>query len=327
MEVPLIRTSERKDFKRCQQRWYWAWRCGLRKRGRDASALWLGIGVHEALANWYIGPGLKRGIHPAEYFADWAAGEIEYVKASRSEDYQDDVWMDARDLGITMLEGYIEKYGRDEQWDVIAPEESFQIDLPRRNGQGLLAIYCGTFDLVYRDRADGQIKLGEHKTAKQILTHHLALDEQAGTYWAVASQILRHRGVLKRGEQIGSITYNFLRKGVPDPRPENAEGQKLNKDNSVSKNQPAPLFRREEIFRTTGERASQLRRVQSEALWMRAARKNPDDIMKTPTRDCHWDCDFFDMCQIHEQGGTEWEELRDAIFIQEDPYADHRKSA
>jgi hypothetical protein len=327
MSIPLIRTSERKDFKRCQQRWYWAWRCGLKTKGRDANALWFGIGVHEALAQWYCGPSAKRGMHPAEYFERWAGDEIEHVKASRTNDFQDDIWAEAKLLGVAMLDSYIRKYGRDEHWDVIAPEQSFQIDIPNRKGTGLQAIYCGTFDLVFRDLNTGRIKLGEHKTEKSPRRTHLSLDEQAGTYWAVASRILESRGLLRRGEVIESIEYNFLRKTLPDERQRNVEGQALNKDGTVSKRQPPKRFERLDVDRTAGERATQLRRIQTDARWMLAARKNPADLMKTPTFDCSWDCSFFEMCEMHEQGGTSWEELRDAVFYQADPYADHRKPA
>lgn len=326
-EPPIIRTSERRKFKRCPQAWEWAYRYGLKGKFREADALWFGTGVHEALAQWYKGPGLRRGQHPAKYWAKWVGAEIAEIRTAISGDYNEDVWVDAKELGVAMLEGYVERYGKDETWDVIAPEESFQIDIPYRNKAGVMAIYAGTFDLVYRDRETGEILLGEHKTAKTISTRHLSLDDQAGAYWAVASKVLQHRGVLKKGETIGGITYNFLRKAMPDTRPENEEGQKLNKDGSVSKNQPSPLFLREYVPRTRSERATQLRRIQNEAAWMNIARRHPDGIIKTPTMNCAWDCEFFDMCELHDKGGPEWMEYRDAMFTVRDPYADHRKSA
>jgi hypothetical protein len=327
-EVPILRTSERKDFKRCMQRWEWAWRWGLKGKGRPADPLWFGIGVHESLANWYP-TGRKRGIHPAEYWANWAKGEETYVKASlaSSDRWSDDEWTDATQLGIAMLEGYVDLYGNDPAWEVIAPEQTFQIEIPTRSGNGTLVNYCGTFDLVYRDLTDDTIWLGEHKTGKQISISHLSLDDQAGGYWAIASKILRHKGVLRKGDVIAGIMYNFLKKAKPDVRPKNAQGQALNKDGSVSKNQPTPLFLRHKVDRTRGERATQLRRIQSEATWMRAARKNPELIIKTPTRDCSWDCSFFDMCELQEKGGADWMEYRDAMYTMQDPYADHRKSA
>lgn len=327
-EPPILRTSERKDFKRCPQRWEWAWRYGLRKKGRPADPLWFGIGVHEALAQWYP-PGLKRGRHPAEFWADWVDGEENIIKASlaNSDRWDEDEWVNAAELGTAMLNGYVERYGTDPSWEVIAPEQAFDIEIPNRSGTGVLVNYCGKFDLVYRDLIDDTIWLGEHKTAKQISTAHLSLDDQAGSYWAIASKILQHKGVLRRGDVISGIMYNFLKKARPDDRKQDEQGRYLNKNGSVSKNQPTPLFLREAVDRTRGERATQLRRIQNEATWMRLARKNPEIIFKTPTRDCSWDCQFFQMCEVQEKGGSDWKEFRDAMFRQEDPYLDHRKSA
>src|SRR5690349_22689846 len=78
----IIRNSERNTLKRCPQRWWWAWRQGLRPIGEISDALWFGTGVHLALAEWYCGPGLKRGRHPAETFDEWSAGELRYIKTS-----------------------------------------------------------------------------------------------------------------------------------------------------------------------------------------------------------------------------------------------------
>lgn len=325
-DPPFIRTSERKDFKRCPWKWHQLWRMGLKPKGREAEPLWFGSGVHEALAQWYQ-PGLKRGIHPADFWEDWVGDEEVRIRTAVNGNYQDDVWEDAKLLGTKMLEGYVEEYGEDETWDVIAIEEPFQIEIPYRRKDGVQAIYAGTFDGVYRDLTDMSIRLMEHKTAKQISTSHLPLDDQAGSYWAVASDILRHRGVLKPGDNIAGIMYNFLKKAMPDDRPKDAEGHALNKDGSISKRQPSILFLREFVERSRGEVQTQIQRIQNEASWMAAARKNPDILFKTSTQDCHWQCPIYDMCTLHERGGDDWKEFRRAMFTRRDPYADHRKSA
>jgi Zierdtviridae exonuclease len=92
-----------------------------------------------------------------------------------------------------------------------------------------------------------------------------------------------------------------------------------------SKVQPGPLFMREEIHRTSAEQRTQLRRIQSEALHMQAVREGLLPIVKNPTRDCSWDCDFFNVCELQERGG-DYKTTIEVAFKQEDPYADHRKS-
>ena len=348
MSIPIIRTSERRTKKRCEWRWRMAYREGLVLKGVPATPLWFGTGIHEALAQWYQ-PGLSRGIHPADAWLDWVKEEEQYIRVNNRDtgDFNDDEFVDAKLLGEKMLEGYINKYDADESWDVIGTEEPFQIDIPRPVIQPTkiyppgkafeaalqeelnpqLAIYAGTFDGVYRNLWDGSIWLMEHKTAKTISTRHLPLDDQAGSYWAVASKILQDRGILRKGDRIEGIMYNFLRKAMPDVRPQNDEGKYLNKNGSVSKNQPSPLFVREPVYRDRRERAAQLRRIQDEALEMEDARKQPDRIIKNPTQDCSWDCAFYDLCLLHDKGGDDWEDYRDVMFEVRDPYADHRKSA
>jgi hypothetical protein len=94
----------------------------------------------------------------------------------------------------------------------------------------------------------------------------------------------------------------------------------------ISKSQPLPNFHRETVWRTRAERRTQLRRIQDEALHMQAARERVLPILKNPTKDCKWDCDFFQMCQLHEQG-DDYKEFMRGMYVRRDPYADHRINA
>lgn len=370
--IPLLRTSERKTFKRCAWRWWQAYRMGLVNVGTPRSdALWFGTGVHIALAEWYKYPGLKRGPYPSETFADWAEGEIRWIKTRSSEhapnsgeSIVEEKLVPAKELGIKMLEGYVKEYGTDPQWSMIAREHSGQIDVRDPNDvEKILVIYAFTYDGVARNLASGRIELKEHKTAQAISTDHLPLDDQAGSYWAIASKDLEASGLIKSGERISGIEYNFLRKALPDERPKDANGYATNKPikshyiaalkadgcadvtekwtlpkmaeeaarrhltvlGDISKVQPKPLFAREFVRRTAEQRAQQIRRIQDEALWMREVREGRLPLIKNPSFNCQWDCDFYDMCQLHEAGG-DWQEYRAEVFAQADPYADHRKS-
>ena len=221
-------------------------------------------------------------------------------------------------------------------------------------------VFNSTFDGVYRSKARRKIHLWEHKTAKQITLGHLPMDDQGGSYFAVASIVLKHEGILSGRERIDGINYNFLRKGVPDERPKDAEGYATNKpkkehfiaalqakghevsakmtlaalteeakllgvhvlgDRSLT--QSAPLFHREYVTRTRREQATQIDRLASEALLADMYRDGTLPVTKTPTRDCEWDCAFYNMCLLHEQSG-DWTEFRDAVFLKRDPYDRYR---
>lgn len=359
-----LRTSERTAMKRCPQKWYWAYVDGLAPL-RAKTPLWFGAAWHEAMAAWYL-EGTKRGVHPAETFAAVLEGDRSVLIGSEEDEK---VYDDARTLGIDMGEHYVEHYGRDEAWHFIAVEQTFQVWLPALDGRKRFIRYLGTFDGVYRDLATGEIWLCEHKTTQGISIDHLQLDDQGGTYFAVASAKLRKMGVLKKGEEIAGVMYNYVRKQKRDPRPQNEQGLRTNKPlrqhylgaldgvdgwtagtlaskkldelesiaaanmiqvlGEVSQKQPAPYFDRWPIYRTQAERRTIVKQIQIEASYAEAWRDGTLPIYKTPVQigagACAHQCEFFRMCQLHQQGDAGWEEFRDTMYEQRDPYADHRR--
>jgi Zierdtviridae exonuclease len=323
MALPTLTTSERKLFHRCQQAWWWKYRMGLNLKGDTADALWFGIGVHIALAAWYQ-EGIRRGPHPAETFSNWCGEEIREIRASREE--WDDLpkYEDALELGVAMLDSYVKEYGHDENWDVIYTEQPFKVRVNWRGAD--IVNFMSAWDLVFRDLADGQIYLGEHKTASQISTAYLALDPQAGIYWALASQVLRAKGILPSGARINGIQYNFLRKTKGDDRPRDDEGRYLNLDGSVSKRQPLPAFIREVIERQPSELRAELDELADEVEVMEGIRHGDLPVTKNRTWECPR-CEFFNMCQLHQHGGEKWREIARSSFTTIDPYARYTKSA
>lgn len=362
-----LRSSERSTFKRCPQKWEWGIKEGLRPH-RVANPLWFGTAVHVALAEWYK-LGFKRGPMPSHTFQRILDSDRTLRVPSDDEEAEAE-YISARELGVAMLENYVNHYKSDPNWDVLATEQTFEYWLPRRGSKrGRHTRYLGTFDGVYRDQTTGYIWLPEHKTAVSINTQHLPLDYQAGPYWLVAEFVLKKMGIIKPGEHIAGIMYNILRKQKPDERPKNAEGLATNKpvkedyqeafrdagipwhrwgelvsltDHQLfaakyklkvlgkpSKIQPAPYFERYPVYRSVGERRTQFRRIQDDAWHIEKARNDPDfPIMKNPTKDCYWDCPFFQMCQLHDQGDLESvQDFKETMFTVGDPYEDHRKSA
>jgi len=327
--LPILTTSERSLFKKCPQAWWWRYREGLVKRGEAPDALWFGIGVHEALAAWYL-KGERRGPHPAETFDTWVGEEIRFIRASMAERdtewYDEPQYEDARSLGVAMLQGYVEKYGRDSDWDVIAIETPFRVRITRQGRP--IGRFWSTFDGVYRDLSDGLVYLMEHKTAASIDTAYLEIDDQGGSYFAVATQLLRARGILGPTEHIAGITYNYLRKSMPDDRPVNELGQSLNQDGSVSKRQPVPQFVRQVVERAPSEVRTQMARMADEVAVMNAVREGVIPLTKTPTKMCPRMCEFWDLCGLHERGSTRAiEAMKNSTFHSDDPYNRYRKSS
>lgn len=361
-----MRTSERGTLKRCVQQWYWAQVEGLRPL-RAANPLWFGQAVHEALAVWYQ-PGTVRGDHPAETFQKFLEGNRSILITNEEQEAE---YIDARALGIDMLTRYVEHYGLDEHKDYIAPEYAGSIVLSRPPrelyGVKLPEIkkwmrYHFTWDGVFRNLETGELLLDEHKTAASIWWDFLPQDDQAGSYWAIASEVLRRKGKLPEGKDIDGIEYNFLRKAMGDTRPQDADGMRLNKATTkehyirvldpiyeltgketmaqlqqlaedeklevhgdVSASQPPPYFERYPVYRSRGERATQIQRIKDEAFMIESYRNGDLPITKSPsTMNCRG-CPYRLMCQLHEQGELlSVEEMKAAVYTTNDPYEVYR---
>ena len=176
VDLPMLRTSERKAFKRCVQQWWWSYRDGLTPRKEKGGALWFGTGIHLALEEFYI-PGKIRGRDPRETWEEFVSGQVNLVKAEMlsgdKPEGSDIEWMDAGELGTKILTNYLATYGQDQNWDVISPEQTFNVVIPKPGTQDPLVNYVGTFDLVARDLDDGNLYLWDHKglrMSEQVMT-------------------------------------------------------------------------------------------------------------------------------------------------------------
>jgi len=330
--LPMLRNSERQTFKRCRHRWAWTWRDG-RQAIEAPRALRFGDLVHQSLAAYYK-PGRKRGPHPARTFEKLYHSEAKRLGDLGFNVFSEDEWVDALDLGIGMLEGYVERYrDADAEWEVISSEQTFQLPLIvpadyALDGVGFRFKIVGTFDGVWRHISSGKIAFKEFKTASAISEDGLPMDEQAGTYWTYGPRWLRRKGLLKEGQELSEILYTFLRKAIPNPEDRyDEEGRRLNKDGSVSKRQPAPYFLRLPVYRDEADRRNMHERVLREAAEVHAARRGliPAEGMKNPgplhMPNCRG-CGVREACELHETGG-DWLEMIGMTHTAWNPYASH----
>lgn len=323
--LPWVRTSERLTLNQCPQKWWWAYEDRL--RGKSSPALRFGTLVHSALEEFYQ-PGLKRGPKPAETFERLYDEEVKTALDQFGFRDEDDEWHNARELGVAMLEAYYDKYGKDNEWKVIATEQPFwQVVRSPVTGKPAF-VYVGVVDGVWQRRTDKTFWIVDHKTTSDDPTKKaaaLVMDEQAGAYWTYGKDWLQANGFLGPKVRLEGMLYNFLRKGKPDERPKNAAGQSLNKDGTVSLRQPTPLFHREPVFRNEADGEMVRHRIWLQWRRMRSLRKDPDTVYKIPgtlhSPHCGW-CEFRDMCEIHEAQG-DWELIRDSMYRTYDPYEQH----
>ena len=325
MTAPLLRTSERKDWRRCPWLWEQVWLNSMRPI-RPPTWSWFGTAWHAAMETRYP-PGRKRGsmsdcIATFEAAVGEHRGRI-YHELDESEETE---ISDALELGKLMLQEYCLFYGDESEWEVIHTEAPFQIDVPHPTKPGkTIVVYAGTWDLLGWHRTSKEFWLWDHKTAASIPQERfLDLDDQAGSYLWVAREVLLHKGLIKKKDVIEGIVFNYAKKSPPDPRPRDAEGHALNQDGTISKRQPAPRFMRYSTYRSQAQNVAQARRVQDEAKVMDLQRRGKLPIWKNPTQECNR-CALFDACEMHERG-EDWRPVFEARYQRGDVYADHREA-
>lgn len=372
-EPTILRNSERQLFKKCQWRWEREYIDRLKLRGKDSMALWFGTGIHLAMEKWYVA-GRERGVDPRETWREYvmqSKGDTAYVNTYHDGDFEEAI--SALELGEDMLTGYLEHYGPEENIEVISAEQSFQVKVPYKNlrdfqhlGDGFTghfddeAYFVGTFDQVYRDTTTGKLWLRDWKTCAQLgasATQYLPLDDQAGSYMAVADYTLRKQGLIGENERIEGIVYDYLVKAKRDVRPRNEDGLACNKPQKkhyiealgdegidkmkvadlkslaeqrgipvygeVSATQPRQLFDRVTVRRNPTERRTQINRIQNDLSHMSLVRNGVLPAMKSPSRECSF-CPFLEICELDEQGKS-WDNMRDTVFQPWSPYEDHLK--
>jgi hypothetical protein len=363
MTVPLLRTSERGDFKRCPWLWDKTWNQGLTTR-REPTWAWFGTAIHKGLEAWYI-IGTKRGKLQSmiDTFEAALNETTRRIWTEGKTDLDEQEVVDARELGIAMLRGYVDFYGQDDEWEVVQTEQPFQIEVVSPfNDSEVLVNYAGTWDALMRNRVTKAWWIWDHKTRKSFPSNWevYSINDQAGSYLWVAPEILRHLGIFGKKDVLEGLVFNALKKAMPDKRPVNADGLSTNlpkKEDYIaaltardihvpakgtldglaaiaeqfhikvfgqpSMKQPSPLFHREEIWRSPEERVKQASRVQAEALAMKQMRDGTLSIWKTPTEDCVR-CKIFEYCQLDESSVEDGKILAKNTLVKRDPYRDHR---
>lgn len=330
-DIPLMRNSERSTLKKCEFLWDLTYNKMLKPQ-TEMPALRFGSLVHAALAQYYI-PGVKRGRHPAKAFEELYEQDMKVNREIFGMKVdEDEVWVNAAELGPAMLNNYVDEYGSDDRWEVISTEMPFQttVKYPAEHlyeGSDWFR-YVGVVDGVWRDRRDKLLWIPDHKTAAGIGDKkwvHLTLDDQAGGYWTWGVDFLIEQAILKSNMKLAGMMYNILRKALPDERQSHlVKGKRvyLNLDGTESKKQPAPYFARKPVFRDEYDRGMARRRSMVDFRRIELLRSGELDISKNPGQFTCPSCGMRDLCEIHETGG-DVEAFTKTTTKSWDPYEAH----
>jgi hypothetical protein len=151
---------------------------------------------HQVMENWYRS--LMR--YPFNKAAAMASVDQLFSDFAATDRDPDDM-----DLVRWMFEGYVERYGVDEEWKILAVEWRFQV--PLRTATGRLSGFelKGGVDLVAEHRSTFRRWVWDHKSAANLPgdTHDLDLHDQFSMYEWALNQL---------GKNIFGCLYNGARR-------------------------------------------------------------------------------------------------------------------
>ncbi len=269
---------------------------------RTSPALARGTSWHQAMEVWY-----DHTIPEDQRF--------DTIRGLFGQDVHESLRGPEDDLLWWMFEGYRDHYGQDGQWKIVAIELPFQVPLRTVRPDGSLGrrsrIWLkGKIDLVVLGPG-GRLWIIDHKTCANLpQDKELALDDQFGLYtWALR----------ELGRPIFGSLHNAVRTKRPNPnddRPMDEQGRRLNKDGTVSKNQPAGTTPEERFKRTLLHRTdAELDIIAAEAYQTLHAVYSKGVTERHPNSDtCKWRCDYLEACLGGRKGQDERRLLEDLGF-------------
>jgi len=287
--------SELRTFKRCRRKWYFAY---YRRLGLPAPEVTgvraIGTRIHAALALYYV----PAGETPANLIDSMEAIITEDLAALMErqpmQDQIDQFTKDA-DLCRAIIEGYVEwlaETGADQFIEVVAPETKVFVPIDMVGPQGEKVALLGKLDVRIRRTSDGARMFVDHKTVGSITepVRTLHMDEQMLHY-----HLLEYLDMLARGAEAGERTdgglYNMLRKVKRTARA------------------TPPFYDRVEIRHSITMLRSYYTRLVGEIEDILATKHKLDEgyepnraAYPMPTKDCTWDCDFFHLCTMMDDG-------------------------
>lgn len=323
-----IRTSDRTTFRRCRRKWNWS--SHLRNNLEQivvSEPLWTGTGFHYSLEDW----------HGNNQWGDPVAAFMGFVEACKKTPRSTlpDAWVEEVKLATGMLAYYRDHWlaSRDTlqtYWldGVPQVEVNFEIRLPINGPNGEDVFYTGTIDKVVVDQY-GRLWVLDYKTAKNIVTAHLALDQQMTSYMWAASVLY--------DKPIAGGIYQQHKKALPDAPRWLASGRfSTNKDQNTTRHlyKKALLGLYGSVEKTPKDNVDFLNYLASmegehgdkyiqrdflERNEYQIAAEGEKILMEVPemldtsmplypnpTRDCSWDCDFKTACLMIDDG-SDWE--------------------
>lgn len=320
--VYYISHSELATWKRCRRKWWLGWYRKLTPRMSDYTSVRAsGTRVHNVLAAYYVPeepPTQERvlAVHNSIIAADCAAIEAENVAVDAEDMVADSRLAEFNKLVTTeraMIEGYLEwvtETGNDAEFEVISSETPMMTKLHtyRIHGMPIEVYTIGIIDVRVRRILDNALAFVDHKTV-QSLTQPLAT-------LRMNEQMLHYMLLAQNGDHgtIGAY-YNMLRRVK---RTATAKPPFFDRV-FIGHSQVEIATYRESLIGATGD-------ILTAGLLL--SNNTGDEIRTvypTPKPDCSWDCEFFSVCPLFNDG-SHAEAMLDARYVQRDPLDRYRNT-
>ncbi len=315
--VPITSTSatERAGFRKCRRQWFLTTVHRLDANSGNIN-FFLGTIYHAALAAYYTAQYNGEDVGARE----WAALEVyqaEFDSQCETLDaqmghlwtYIEPTFREAGELGIEMLQNYMERERLDPLLDEVIAVE-FRVNVPILDPRGVqVGILSVQADVV--GKKNGELAVGDHKTASRVMpSSHLDLDDQltAEVYsWWKASGDFPEKAIYNvsykkavgppkqiKGSKAKPIKLSKSKNQPTTPELYRAEIKRLGLDiadyvdiltalEEKSGSDEDKLFHREAVFRTPGQMAAFERDLFYEWSDMEEVAHHPEKAYPNPT--------------------------------------------
>lgn len=309
MEVLRLSNSEMNDFRRCKRRWWLRWMRELAPRevqfGTPSS---LGTLVHSGLEALYSIPSQD----PVAEVTRIVEADIEKWPV-REDDLRKDL-----EWATSMLEAYLQwiaEEGKDADLELISGGEASRMTplgagTRRADGSEVSVLVMAKLDAHVRKISDSSVWALEHKTV-QSLDQPLAtlkLNTQALTQHLVEFLSLKADPEADPSHRASGTLWNMLKKSKRTARAK------------------PPFYHREEVRHNEHELRSHWYHVASIAQGIVTLTEQLSATPSahhfhappSPNMNCSWDCPFFRVCNLLDDGGDIEGALSD-LYVRVDP--------
>jgi hypothetical protein len=310
-----VSNSELQTWKRCRRKWWLAWYRKLALQTETfVGVRSVGDRIHRALQQWYVPDGRPR-VDPRDALErviveDWT----QVAQLARERNVDDDQlrglaaeFAKSTNLERAMIEGYVqwlEETGADSELRITSSETPLQAQLELSDGRPVTVI--GKLDVRATRVVDGVNLFLDHKTVGDLKSPAVTLpqNEQMLHY-----MLLEWLNTPEGEKRCDGALYNMLKRSKRTDRA------------------TPPFYDRVEVRHNPYELAAYRRRLLGATRNIMDAvdaldrgELHFDVVYPSPTPNCKWDCDFFAVCNLFDDGSAGTDDMINVLYRETDPH-------